>query len=99
MSPMRGGALPAHYSWYGGQHCNKETHERKEMMQKELMRYLGRAAAGDSSTCPAALDELWHRWLVFPKAYGALCRRRFGLTIEHVSDGQGPCHGRVKEII
>jgi hypothetical protein len=63
---------------------------------KELVEFLRRAAAGDESTCPAVLDLLWHRWLEFPKAYEAFCRRNFGVVIEHVTNDGGPCKARVK---
>jgi len=62
------------------------------MQMKELILFLTRAAAGDRSTCPAALDALWHRWLAFPKAYTAFSQRHVGLVVEHVPDGEGKCY-------
>jgi hypothetical protein len=65
------------------------------MQMRELFAFLARAAAGDTSTCPAAVDVLWHRWLQFPRAYMALCQRHLGVLILHVPDSPSKCHGRV----
>lgn len=65
------------------------------MQMKELVAYLGRAAAGDENNCPAELDPLWHRWLVYRQAYAAFCMRRFGVVIEHVIDDDSRCYGQV----
>ena len=61
----------------------------------DLVQFLRCAASGDTSPCPAELDDLWHRWLVFPTAYAAFCRRRVGVVVEHVVGDGGPCRGRV----
>ena len=62
---------------------------------RELVEFLGRAAAGDESNCPSELDPLWHRWLAFPNAYRAFCVRRFGTVVEHVIDEAGKCYGHI----
>ena len=65
------------------------------MVMKALVQYLRDAAAGEISSCPAAIDVLWHRWLQFPTAYSQLCLRHFGVVIEHVPDGVDKCRAEV----
>ena len=65
------------------------------MQIKALIQFLKRAAAGGASTCPADIDALWHRWIMFPKAYTAFCQRHFGVLVLHVPDGPGKCYGEV----
>ena len=81
-----GSSIPRDYSMTPGKSIAR-SHMR------ELVEFLGRAAAGDESNCPTALDPLWHRWLEFPQAYAAFCTRRFGIVIEHVIDDGGKCYG------
>ena len=65
------------------------------MQMIALIQYLGRAVAGDAGTCPADVDQLWHRWLKFPTAYARFCQRHFGVAISHLPDGVDKCRAEV----
>jgi hypothetical protein len=73
-------------------------------MTRELFDYLARAAQGDESECPPAIDVVWHACLAQPQAYEAMCLETFGAVVEHVvnrpgerhANIQGPCHARLR---
>jgi hypothetical protein len=65
-------------------------------MTTDLFEYLSRAARGEESECPPDVDEAWHVCLANPQEYEAWCLASFGVVVEHVTGGHGPCHGHVR---
>jgi hypothetical protein len=60
----------------------------------ELFTYLSRAAHGDESECPPAIDADWHAALAYPQAYDKYCLENFGVVIEHLTNRPGLCKAK-----
>jgi hypothetical protein len=65
------------------------------VITKDLFEFLARAAQGDESECPPAIDADWHAALAYPQAYVKYCLENFGVVIEHITNRPGLCKAKV----